>query len=135
MRGKIFRVSRWFRQARKPLLTACGRMAKSAKLCSPRPSRRFAKRAMEQRAQNSRDAIAFCLCTLRMTVLFLFLFLLCAHGCLRECLLDVSRLLGLTLRPSAPVLCCHRDALTRWRLALAQEAARDASSSSLHLSF
>ena len=53
MRGKIFRVSRWFRRARKPLLTACGRMAKSAKRCSPRPSRGFAKRAMEQRAQNS----------------------------------------------------------------------------------
>ena len=50
MHGKIFRVTRWFRQARKPLLTACGRMAKSAKRCSPRPSRRFAKRAMEQRA-------------------------------------------------------------------------------------
>ena len=34
-------VSRWFRQARKPLLTACGRMAKSARRCSLRPSCRF----------------------------------------------------------------------------------------------
>ena len=42
----------------------------------------------------------------------------------RVCLLDVSRLLGLTLRPSAPVSCCHRDSLTRWRLASVQEAAR-----------
>ena len=29
MRGKIYRVSLWFRQARKLPLTACGRMAKS----------------------------------------------------------------------------------------------------------
>ena len=40
----------------------------------------------------------------------------CAHCCLRECVLVVSRRLGLTLRPSAPVYCCHRDFLTRWRL-------------------
>ena len=39
-----------------------------------------------------------------------------------RCLLDVSRLLGLTLRPSAPVCCCHRDSLTRGMLAFAQEA-------------
>ena len=31
------------------------------------------------------------------------------HGCLRDCLLVHSRLLGLTLRPSAPVLCCDRE--------------------------
>ena len=93
-----------------PLLTACGRMAKSARRSSPRPSRRFAKRAMEQRA-----------------------FVPIALVCLRGGLLDVSRLLGMTLRPSAPVRCCHRDSLTRGRLALAQEAARDASSSSSHL--
>ena len=42
-----------------------------------------------------------------------------------RCLLDVSRLFGLTLRPSALVCCCHRDSLTRGRLALAQEAVRD----------
>ena len=41
-------------------------------------------------------------------------------SCSRVCLLDVSRLLGLTLRHSAPVCCCHRDSLTRWRLAFAQ---------------
>ena len=29
--------------------------------------------------------------------------------CLRDCLLDVSRLFGLTLRPSAPVFRCHRE--------------------------
>ena len=37
-----------------------------------------------------------------------------------RCLLDVSRILGLTLRPSAPV--CHRNSLPRGRLSLAQEA-------------
>ena len=45
-------------------------------------------------------------------------------SCPRVCLLDVSRLLGLILRPSAPVCCCHRDSLTRGRLALVQEAVR-----------
>ena len=43
-------------------------------------------------------------------------------SCPRVCLLDVSRLLGLTLRLSAPVCCCHRDSLTRGRLAVVQEA-------------
>ena len=53
--------------------------------------------------------------------------LLCVHGikedllspsvtfvlffCIRDCLPDVSRLLCLTLRPSRPVCCCHRDFL------------------------
>ena len=46
-----------------------------------------------------------------------------------QCLLVVSRLLGLTLRPSAPVFSCHLDFVTHWRLALAQEALRDASDS------
>ena len=50
-------------------------------------------------------------------------------SCSRVCLLDVSRLLGLTLRHSAPVCSCHRDSLTRWRLAFAQEAVRVVSSS------
>ena len=39
-------------------------------------------------------------------------------------LLHDSRLLGPTLRPSAPVCCCHRVSWTRRRLALAQETAR-----------
>ena len=47
----------------------------------------------------------------------------------------VSRLLGLTLRHSAPVCSCHRDSLTRWRLALAQEAARVVSSASSRFIF
>ena len=41
-----------------------------------------------------------------------------------RCLLDDSRLLGVTLRPSALVCCCFRDSLTRGRLASAQEALR-----------
>ena len=39
---------------------------------------------------------------------FFFLVVLSRLSCLR-CLLDVSCLFGLTLRPSAPVLCCHQD--------------------------
>ena len=35
----------------------------------------------------------------------------------RVCLPDVSCLFGLTLRPSAPVCRCHRDSLTRGRVA------------------
>ena len=45
-------------------------------------------------------------------------------SCPRVCQLDVSCLLGLTLRPSAPVFCCHQDSLTRGRLAIVQEAVR-----------
>ena len=37
-------------------------------------------------------------------------------------LLHDSRLFGLTLRPSAPVCCCHRVSWARGRLAFAQEA-------------
>ena len=54
-------------------------------------------------------------------------------SCPRVCLLDVSCLLGLTLRPSAPVCCCHRDSLTRGRLAFEQEAVRVSSSHSPRL--
>ena len=50
---------------------------------------------------------------------FLVTFVLLSSS--RVCLLDVSRLLGLTLRPSAPVCSCHWDSLTCWRLALAQK--------------
>ena len=41
--------------------------------------------------------------------------------------LDVSCLLGLTLRPSALFFCCHQDSLTRGRLAFEQEAVRASS--------
>ena len=56
---------------------------------------------------------------LSLFFLFFFFFVLPTR-----CLLDVSRLLGLTLRPSAPVCCCHWDSLTRGTLAFAQEAVR-----------
>ena len=56
------------------------------------------------------------------------LYLLLCHfvlvSCSRVCLLDVSRLRGLTLRHFAPVCSCHRDSLTRGRLAIVQEAVR-----------
>ena len=45
-------------------------------------------------------------------------------SCSRVCLLVVSRLLDLTLRPLAPVCSCHLDSLTRGRLAIVQEAVR-----------
>ena len=45
-------------------------------------------------------------------------------SCSRVCLLVVSRLHGLTLRPFALVRGCHRDSLTRGRLASVQEAVR-----------
>ena len=41
-----------------------------------------------------------------------------------HCLLDVSCLVGLTLRHFAPVCCCHQDSLTRGRLAFEQEVVR-----------
>ena len=51
--------------------------------------------------------------------------LLSSSDVLTACyLLHDSRLLGPTLRPSAPVCRCHRDSWTRGRLALAQEAVR-----------
>ena len=84
-------------------------MVKSARRCSPTPSLRYAKRVMEQWALHSLCIIAFCFHTLRLIVLFFFSLMPSAHICLRGCLLDVSRLLGLTLRPSSLVCCCHRD--------------------------
>ena len=54
-------------------------------------------------------------------------------SCSSVCLFDVSCLLGLTLRHFAPVCSCHRDSLTRWRLALVQEAVRVSSSHSPRL--
>ena len=45
-------------------------------------------------------------------------------SCSHVCLLVVSRLLGPTLRPFAPVCSCHRDSLTRGRLATVLEAVR-----------
>ena len=48
MRGKNVRVNRWFRQARTTLTTASGKVAKSARCCSPKPSRRSAIRTMGQ---------------------------------------------------------------------------------------
>ena len=61
------------------------------------------KRAMGQCALHFQGTIAFCLRTLRKTVLFFFLFLLVLLSLPRDCLLVVSRLLGLTLRSSPPV--------------------------------
>ena len=56
-------------------------------------------------------------------VLFSFFVTFVLLSCPRVCLLDVSRLLFLTLRLSA-LVCRYHQGLTRWRLAIAQEAAR-----------
>ena len=57
-----------------------------------------------------------------------FSFLFCLAVLPTFYLLHDSRLFGLTLRPSSPVCSCHRDSLTRGRLAFAQEAVRDSPS-------
>ena len=122
-RGKVlffFRDSRWFRQARKPLPTACGGMAKSARCCPARPSRRFPKRMMEQWALHPQGTLLF---LPRAPVLPTRL----SARCFPSFWLDTASFRS--------CLCCHWDSLTRWRLALAQEAARVASSSSSHCSF
>ena len=78
------------------------------------------------------------LCTGAFTLLchvLLISFTLVLLSCSRVSLLDFSRLFGLTLRPLAPACSCHQNSLTRWRLALAQEAACDASSVSSQLFF
>ena len=62
------------------LQKACGRMAKSAKCCSPRPPRRFAKCTIGQWTLNSHGTIAFCVRTLRRTALFSLQVLMCAHA-------------------------------------------------------
>ena len=46
------------------------------------------------------------------------------ESCSRVCLLVVFRLLGQTVRHFASVCSCHRDSLTRRRLAIVQEAVR-----------
>ena len=58
----------------------------------------------------------------------------CAHGCFRDLFLDLSRLLG-HCALSLLSFDATRKSLPRWRLALAQEAARGTLSSSSSLSF
>ena len=102
-----------FRQARTTLTTADGKVAKSARCCSTGDFTLFCH-VFDSRI----GSFILPLCHFRVL------------SCSRVCLLDVSRLLGLTLRHSAPVCSCHGDSLTRWRLAFAQEAARVVSSAS-----
>ena len=53
------RESVWFFQARRPVQPVSGSLERSARLCTPRPSRRFTKRTMEQCALTSLGTIAF----------------------------------------------------------------------------
>ena len=109
-----------FRQARTTITTAGGKVAKSARCCPSGPSRCFATCMMVQWAPHSQCTLAFCLRTCGRTFYRPSL----SSSCSRVCLLHDSRLLGLILRPSAPVFCCHRVSWTRGRLAFAQEAVR-----------
>ena len=115
------------------LLTACGGVAKSARCCPPRPSRRFAKRAMEQWVLLSQGTIAFLPphvaedCTNCLSFMCSCLLTWSSSRCFPSSWPDTA-----TFRSC---LCCHRDSLTRWRLALAREAARVASSLSSLLFF
>ena len=68
---EVCRESTRFRQARKLFQPACGRLARSARHCTPRPSRRVAKRTMEQCALTFLGTIAFYLHTLWRIELFL----------------------------------------------------------------
>ena len=70
MRGKNVRACRWFRQARQPLLTACGRVAKSARCCLPRPSRRFCETFDGTMDSELPRHHCFCLRTFRRSALF-----------------------------------------------------------------
>ena len=98
LRGKFVVKALGFRQARKLFQPACGRLARSARHCTPRPSRRVAKRTMEQFALTFLGTIAFC-CAL-------WLLSFNATG----------------------------KSLPRWRLAIAQEAARGTLLRTIHYS-
>ena len=105
----VCRESARFRQARKPFQPACGRLARSAWRCTPRPSRRFPKRTVEQCVLTFPGTIAFCLHTLWQTALFFSSFTR-AHGCFCDLLLDFSRLFGLTFRSCLSMpqgIVCH----------------------------
>ena len=94
---EVCRESARLRQARKPFQPACGRLARSARRCTPRPSRRFAKRTVEQCVLAFPGTIAFLPphvvedCTV-------FTSFTRAHACFCDLLLDCSGLFGLTFR-------------------------------------
>ena len=86
----------------------------SGEICqmlSPGPSRCFAMWFMVSRKFSLVSMMAF---SASLSLL----------SCSRVCLLDVSRLQGLTMRLFALVCSWHWDSLTRWRLAIVQEAVR-----------
>ena len=96
-----------FRKAPAAFTSADGKVAESARCCPLEPSRCFAMMFMESMKVYSPSLPLFVI-----------------ESCSRVCLLVVSRLLGLTLRPFAPVCSCHWDSLTHGRLAIVQEAMR-----------
>ena len=95
-----------FRQARATFTTAVGKVAESARYCP------LAFTLFCHDVHGLKESFSLILCHFGIV------------SCSRVCLLVVSRLLALTLRPSAPVCSCHRHSLTRGRLAIVQEAVR-----------
>ena len=92
------RGSRRFRQARRPLPAAHGGMANPARCLSSEAFTSFCQAC--QRLKTPVAPFPFCShCGRPYCLCFLFVFL----SCPRDCPFDVSPLLGLTLRPSAPV--------------------------------
>ena len=72
-------ISRWFRQARQTLVTVCGRMAKTARCCSPMLSRRQTHDGtMGSKLPRHH---CFCLRTLRRSPLWFLHVLLFASAC------------------------------------------------------
>ena len=98
---EVCRESTWSRQARRLLQPASGRLVRSARLCAPRRSRRFAMRTMDHCALTSLGTIAFCLLMVWRTALF-FSFFLCTWLHSRP-----SPRYFPALRPFAPVFRCH----------------------------
>ena len=101
---------------------------RSAKRCTPRPSRRFSSAYNSKMCSDlSKHHCLFCLHMVWTTTLFLLPFSR-AHGCLRDFLLDVPVFWACAL----PLLSfvATKKPLTRWRLTFVQEAARGISPSS-----
>ena len=131
---EVCRESARFCQARGPLLPASGSLARSARLCTPRPSRCFAKRTIKQRTLAFLGTIAFSFHMMWWAALFLFPF-------------PVPMVVFATCFSIFPVFLAWHCAISllsygatgkslpRWRLALAQEAERGTFPSSSPLSF
>ena len=94
-----------------------GRLLRSAMLCTPRPSRRFAMRTMEQCALTSIGTIASCRHMVWRTALFFFLFPVRLVA-IANFFQIFPVFLAWHCALLAPSFRCHREISPRWRLAL-----------------